>query len=986
MKCWKHWLALFALIVISGIPSSRVLAADAGSIAPLNRYFKEIWTTRQGLPHNTINSINQTPEGYLWLTSWEGVARFNGYKFKMFGRDNTTGLPDVGTRSSYLDRHGRLIIGGARGGLTSIKDGIWHPLAPGGVLINAIWVDDTDTMWFGTEGGGMFCQRPDGSRQTWGTAQGLPSNTIYGFAKAADNGMWIGTAKGLVLWQHGRFQRVSALHETPVFDLLNTPDGLIIAGENGVWQQQANTITALHPQLHNVAVSQLMRDHQGSLWMGTVQKGVFRLSHRYGLEHLDVNHGMPSNRVLDIFEDKERSVWIGTNGGLFRLRDAPFSTITTEQGLAGNYVRALLAADNGDIWVGTSRGLSRYSPTVGKVTEQVLGGESILSLAPMDKNRLLIGTYTSGVFLYENGQTRLLVDRDSGLISNEVRALLQAPDGSVWIGTAQGLAHWQHGKIRNLTTLNGLPGNFVVALHYGKQQLWVGTGTGIASYRQGKFTPIPLQSFDEAEYVFGFYAQPDKGLLWAATDRGLLRHRLDNGQTALIGRRNGLPFDKYFQLQIDGFGNIWMTSNRGVLRFSEADANAVADGQISQLPTVLYGESDGMLSAQANGGSNPTMIQQRNGTVWMATAMGVASVKPQRLQQFNEYIPQVVVERILLDDQAVPLSGHLTLGPQVQRLQIQYAGLSFIMPTRLQYRTMLEGFEQEWRDKSGQNQVEFTNLAPGQYRLNIESANPGGRWSKAAYLVIEKQPYWWQTLWAKYMAVVVMLLLVIGFTYWRTASLRRSEQLLLRQVAHKTAKLQQQAAVLENANQEKSQLLVQLQQQALALEVQAKQDALTGLANRRAFDEYFAREFTRAKHLLQPLSLVFIDIDHFKRVNDKYSHGIGDQVLIRLAQQLKKHCRATDSAARWGGEEFALLLPNTSREQAMQYCERLRQGIAMMDCSDIAMGLSLTVSIGLACSDDVAESWQLLNAVDNTLYSAKNNGRNRVECYQCPAG
>ncbi|QUN07242.1 diguanylate cyclase [Shewanella yunxiaonensis] len=981
MTYWTRLLVFVALILISEIFTSSVEAADVGNIAPLNRYFKETWTTRQGLPHNTINSIDQTPEGYLWLSSWEGVARFNGKDFKMFGRDSITGLPDVGTRASFLDNSGRLIIGGARGGLTSVKDGKWTPFAPVGVLINVLWVDDKNNIWIGTEGGGLFRQDPQGVRQQWTTVQGLPSNTIYSFANAADGGLWIGTAAGMVLWQHGQLSPVAALHKVPVFDLLKTHDGLIIASENGVSRLVGDKVIPLHPDLTNVAVSQLMLDHQGSLWMGTVQQGIFRLSKAYGLEHLDASHGMPSNRVLDLFEDKEQSIWIGTNGGLFRLRDAPFSTITTEQGLAGNYVRALLSEPNGDIWIGSSRGLSRYSRAKGFVTEIVLPGESILSLAQMADGRLLIGTYTAGVFIYDNGQTKLLVDRDSGLISNEVRALLQDPDGSIWIGTAQGLAHWHDGSVDNLTTQDGLPGNFIVELLRCDNKMWIGTGTGIAIYQNGKFSVMPIHQFDVAEYAFGMFPQEKKRLLWVATDRGLLRHNLDTDETVLIGRRNGLPFDKFFQLVIDDYGNVWLTSNRGILRFSEADANAVADGRMSTLSTVLYGESDGMLSAQANGGSNPTMVKTPEGTVWIATAMGATSVRPQRLQQFAEHTPQVVVERISMDGQEQSLTNNLTLPAAAQRVEINYAGLSFIMPTRLRYRTKLDGFDQDWRDKTGLNQVEYTNLAPGTYQLDIQSANPGGRWSPSAQLTIIKLPFWWQTLLAKYIALAATVLVIVGFTYWRTASLRRSEQYLLQQVARKTAELQQQTHNLETANQEKSVLLDKLQQQALALEIQAKQDSLTGLANRRAFDEHLAQEYARAKRLQQPLTLAFIDIDHFKWINDKFSHSVGDKALVKLAAQLKLHCRAIDIAARWGGEEFSLLLPTTTSQQAIQVCERLRMAVESMDCSSIAEGLKLTVSIGLACSDDVEESWQLLNAADDALYRAKNNGRNRVESF-----
>ncbi|QSX34798.1 diguanylate cyclase [Shewanella avicenniae] len=972
------------LFAVTALSYSLAASADAGAriyaIQPINRYFQESWTTRDGLPHNTVNSLAQTPEGYIWLTTWEGVARFNGSEFKVFGRDRTTGLPDAGMRSTHVDKTGRLILGGSRGGLTSVTHHVWQPLQAVGGLVNDIVAEDDGSFWVATEGDGLYREYSDGRREQWTVDNGMPSNSVYTLAKDAKGELWIGTSKGAVVFDKQQFHLNKAIPAVPVFDVLPIANGYLVATEFGLLQCDTALCQQYVPKLANIAVSELMFDHQGSLWIGTIERGVYRFSEPFGLEHLETDREMPRNRVLSLLQDKEKSIWIGTNGGLLRLRDVPFSTVTESQGLAGNYVRSVLAdQDDHSMWIGSSNGLSRYDITTDKVVESLIPKQSVLSLAQQTDGTLYIGTYTSGVFVYKNGKVTLLLDRQHGLISNEVRAISLSKDGSLWVGTSQGLSILKDGKLQNITTADGLPGNFIVAMAQVDDQVWIGTGTGITKWAHGKFNDIAINHFDNAEYAFGFYHQSEKQLLWGATDRGLMRHNLATGETQVIGRKDGLPFDKYFQVYIDDKHDMWMSSNRGILRFSEADANAVFDGKLKRLPIVLYGESDGLISAQANGGSSPTIAKSTDGSLWMSTARGVARVDPNRLYLFSQYTPNVEIENVALDGEAQLLSHAITIAPEVQRIEVRYAGLSYIMPSRILYRTRLQGFDQVWRENGNQHQIEFTNLAPGKYQLEIQAQNPGGEWSTPATLQIIKQPFWWQTTWVSYLALLGLLLLIGAIVLWRTHSLRRSRAKLLHLVELKTEELRRHTTHLAELNNEKSELLEMLRHQALALEKQAMQDELTGLPNRRSFDETFAREFSRAKRSGQPLALAFLDIDHFKRINDTLSHEAGDTALELLAEQLKAHCREFDVCARWGGEEFVMLLPATTLEQARRVSERLRYGVAAMDCNDIAPQLSITVSIGVACSDAAETSAELLNQADKALYRAKQSGRNRVE-------
>ncbi|WP_164731816.1 ligand-binding sensor domain-containing diguanylate cyclase [Rheinheimera mangrovi] len=949
----------------------------SAATAALTDYFRESWSTRQGLPHNTINSISQTPDGYLWFATWEGVARYNGREFKVYGREQQTGLPDSGIRALHLDPKGRLLLGGSRGGLALLQDQQWRSVDPVSALVNEVRGDAKGQLWVGTEGGGLFCLQRDGSRQQWTRHHGLPSNTLYSMLHDDKDGLWLGTAEGLAYLQQGKLSSVENSPKLPIFALAFYKNQLYLGTERGLYRQQGEHFVVVQSELQQTAISRLLVDHQDDLWIGTVEEGVFRLSN-YGLEQLTAKHGMPNNRVLAIYQDNEHSIWLGTNGGLFRLRDAPFATLSTEQGLPDNFVRTVLQHSDGSIWIGTARGVARYLNGKLLTEQNLLPEQSVLSLAETARGDVLIGTYSSGVFQYSDGKLTKLLDRSSGLLSNEVRAILPLQEGSIWLGTAQGLNHYHAQQMQSYTTREGLTADFVVALHKIGDVLWIGTGTGVTRLVNGKFEPLPLSQLDQTEYAFDFFEQAEQQLLWLATDRGLARYRLDTAELSLVGRKAGMPFDKIFQVQADLHGNLWLSSNRGILRISQQSANAVADGTAARVAYELYGESDGMLSAQANGGSNPAAMLAQDGSLWFATASGVSRVQPDRLAGFAETVPPVVLEELLVNGVTQKISGSMELQPDSDRVELHFAGLGYVMPDRIQYRSRLVGFDANWLDRGQQNFAEYTNLAPGRYEFLVQAANPGGEWSKAARIELIKHPHWWQTRnfqWLSALSVLAVLLLLL---YWRMSSLRHSQQRLKRQVEEKTAELQQKANSLQAADEEKSALLAQLHQQTLALALQARQDGLTGLANRRAFDEVLSKEFTRSQRLKQPLALAFIDIDHFKVINDTWSHNAGDLALAAIAEKIRQHSRSVDCAARWGGEEFALLMPSTSLEQAQQVCERLRLEIMALDWLDIAQELCITVSIGIAISDELTDAKQLLFLADQALYQAKQQGRNRV--------
>ncbi|GGD59084.1 ligand-binding sensor domain-containing diguanylate cyclase [Lacimicrobium alkaliphilum] len=951
----------------------------------LTDFFQESWTTRDGLPHNTINSIQQTEDGYLWFATWEGVARFNGRSMEVFGRGEKTGLPDTGTYNLGKDCQGNLLVTSARGGLSKVRPERWVAEPAFSSMVRALHCDAAGDLWLGTDNAGVIRQQPDGTRTRFSAAQGLTDERVYDLVSDKDGAIWVGTAGGLFRIVSEQAQavdndkRFSGLPDGPVFSVkVDLKDRLLIGTENGVYRLENQRFTRLDSRLDDVAALELLVGQNGALWIGTVENGLFRI-HNGELEHLSAQEGLPNNRITSLFIDREGSLWLGTNGGLFRLRDAPFSTLTDEKGLTDNFVRALLQARDGSIYIGTSRGLDVIQGDQLKALNGKVVSSSVLSLAQAPDNAIWVGSYTQGLARWHEGKVQQAFTRDSGLFSNEVRAILPVDDTRLWVGTVNGLNIIQNRLVTALPQQNELPSPFISSLLSAPDgRIWIGTAKGLAYWKDNQLEVLDLGPHEQAEFIFGFYQQPDNQALWAASDRGLLRYDYASESLGLVGVSAGMPFDKYFQIVADEQGFFWVSSNRGIIRINSEHATQVALGERTSLDYELFGESDGMVSSQANGGSNPAAIKTHDGDIWIATAKGVARVQPERLSEFSAIVPPAVIESLVADGKPYQPANLPLLPAGTNRIEIRYAGLGFVMPSKIQYRTLLEGFDNDWVSRNTQTSSEFTNLPPGEYEFKVMASYPDGEWSQQESVRFSIQPFFWQRTSFWVLVIALVLLLVSGLIKWRLVSLQRAANTLKLKVDEQTAELREKAESLQRADIEKSALVEKIRQQSEAFELQARQDALTGLGNRRAFDEAITRELSRARRHESPLCLILLDLDFFKRVNDQFSHAIGDKVLTLVAQSIRENSREIDTLARWGGEEFALLLPNTCLEDALALAERLRQSISQLDCRLLLGDFSLTGSLGLAEAKEGENAEALLHRADNALYRAKEEGRNRV--------
>jgi diguanylate cyclase (GGDEF)-like protein len=936
---------------------------------PLSDQFVEVWTTRDGLPHSTVHGIAQTPDGFLWLATWEGLVRYDGHDFHLYRRADIPGLLDDGVRALNIGATGDLWASSARGGIVRRHDGHWSALAPVASLVTDLLDTGDGGLWVATLHDGVVRIEASGQRRSVSVANGLPSETVNALASDARGQAWAATSQGLALIEGGRARAIGrqTLPHGPVFSLLALADGRVLAGtEHGAYVGDARGFARLHPGLAAYAITRLWRDDDGSIWAGTNNNGLARVIGG-SLEWLDIGKGLPNNRVLALRRDREGSLWVGTNGGLARVRPAPIHTYTRVDGLADDFVRATLVDRDGTIWIGSGQGLDHLDLHSGMITRlrfsARLADVSVLSLAQDAQGDILVGTFHDGLLRVHEGRLANTFTMDTGLPANEVRAILPARDGRLWIGTKQGLVVCEGSRTRTYGTLDGLAADFIQALYEDADgSVWVGTARGAVRFVGDTMQSVDLGGSD-AQYVYGFLPSVDGKAMWLATDRGLVRVSRHGGLVAVVGRSQGLPFEKIFAMVADAQGRLWLTGNEGIVGLQLADIEDVAAGRRSVVSARLYGRADGMVSAQANGGSTPAAALDHDGHLWVATAQGAARLDPTVPLQQMASLPGIAIESVQVDGREVDLKQSPELPPGDHRIVVRFVAPALLSAARVRYRYRLGRAAPAWVELGSRREVQLTHLGPGAFELQLQAWLPGEPAASMANLAFTIRAHWWQRPWVwGLLAALAGLVAYVTFLV-RLRHLRSNERHLRALVGERTAELQVQTQIAEQL---------------------ARTDSLTLLANRRAIDQALEADGQGAAARL-PLCLLLLDLDNFKPINDQFGHAAGDIALGQVAAVLREQVRMPDIAARWGGDEFAVLLHDCDEAKALLVAERICAAVAAIDCSNFAPGAAITASIGMACADRRSghtQSGTLVAHADQAVYRAKRDGRNRVRVAQ----
>ena len=771
-------MAFTVLIFWLGVLSKTEISAQ---------YRFDSWTTDNGLPQVSVNSILQTRDGFLWLTTFGGLARYDGLRFQVYNSGNTKGL----RTSRFLN----------------------------------LFEDIEGNLWITTEGQGITRYR-DGSFTTYTTENGLPGNLIRRMDKDANGDFLLEVGEQILRWKDEAFVSYTPADGEPTKNILQrTRSGAVWYLENSRLRKFENgRITTDYAP--NFSVLRVFEDSQGRLWITRNGRNLLSMLKDGKLTNYLEKDGYPEFRFGTVFEDWQGGIWFATRSGLIRYQDEKFTRYQTADGLISDDLTHVYQDREGTIWVGTSGGLSRLTErtVTAYSTQNGLAADNVYPIYQDRSGKIWIGSW-AGLTVYENGVfqnvgerysvadqniTALFEDREgtfwignwAGEIKQvkgdsvttispgnktTVRVIYQDRAGTMWFGTSDGLLKGtkDEGKGMNDTenfsfirhpssVIPDLAGKEIFAIREDRRgQLWIGTSAGLIIYRDNVFTPLTEADGIAGGIVRSIYEDAD-GALWIGMyDSGL--YRFKDGRFTHFTTNEGLFDNGAFQIIEDGGEQFWISCNLGIYRVRKSELNDFADGQIEKVISIPYNKRDGMLNSECNGGASPAGIKALDGRIWFPTQKGIAVINPETVP-FNSHPPPVVIESLVVDTKPFALLSPVKIEPGQTNLEIHYAGLSFINPELVKFKYKLEGLDEDWIDATTRRTAFYSHLPPGKYLFTVIAANRDGVWNEqGAKLEITVVAPFWRTDWFIALAALAVIATVFSVFRLRENELKRRQ-------------------------------------------------------------------------------------------------------------------------------------------------------------------------------------------------------------------
>lgn len=971
-------------------------------------------TNPYSISGNSIYALLETKDGTLWIgTDPGGLNRYNREtsRFTAFKNDKTNpaSLSDNGVWSLFEDSRGTLWVG-TRNGLNAMDrtNGTFKAYLAGNIIYRII-EDRSGMLWVGTREGLFRLDPATGETQQYRNdpddPNSLSSNRVWGLCIDSRGVFWVATRGGGINRFDPKTEKFAAYQ--------NNPDDPNSLSDNNTWN--------------------IYEDRSGTLWVATERGGLNRFE-REQETFVDYQHNpndpfsLSHNDVYGLFEDRSGVLWITSRrGGVNRLYPALqrfnyYRHIPEVTSLKVNNIGGIWESPDGLLWVGTvGGGLNRINRQTGEVKTYLndaknpvsISGNDIYTLYQDAGGMLWIGLQGAGLSRldpeteqFTSFKTRL--DNPKSIASNYITAILSAGDGQLWLGTlgygldlfdpvASEAVNFKH----DASNTNSLGEDTIYNLAADPSgKIWIATGRAGADLFDPQTKTFTHYTHDASNTqtiidntVNAIY--PAKDAVWMGTSGGLSRLNRTSGLFRNYTLKDGLPNNTIYGILPDDQGNIWLSTGKGLSRFDPKT------GTFRNFDPI-----DGLQSNQFNLFSyhrGPT------GELFFGGPNGLNSFFPAAVQD-NSYLPQVIFTGFQLFNQPVnPGSPELPRSlNQLESLTLRYdqsvftfefASDNYQAGRKNLFQYKMEGFDKDWSPPSTRRQAFYTNLDPGVYTFMVRAANNDGLWNNAQprTLKLTIEPPWWRTSWFYGLMIISAILLVFFAVQARINGVQRRNRELEQHVFERTSELRSTNQQLRDEIELREKIQHQLETANARLQNQieeitalrddlrelAVRDVLTGLYNRRYLEEQLALDVIKSQQSGQPISVLMLDIDHFKAFNDTHGHKAGDVVLQTLGRLLSTQVRQSDVACRYGGEEFVIIMPNTHLEDAHHRAEGLRHAFEKSRIQHETTTLSATLSIGVATYPDHGLSYEeLLDHADHALYQAKASGRNCVMTYK----
>ncbi len=770
------------------------LFAQEPRIVPLSEYNLRSWSTKDGLPNDKISIVYQSTQGYIWLGSQEGLARFDGAQFEIFDKKNTPVFPHSQIVSLIEDKDSTIWISTIRGIVKSRHGKFTAVPVETGIapfICNTFFINHKGNLLVGTRTGVL--RIVNGTVSNAGSYNRYLDNSVNAFSEDEAGQIWIGTERGL-----HRLNGIDLKDEnsnglpapTIISSLCVGRDQTLWVGTSSGLFYSKNALPRKFERLSGLGseyIRSLLADRSGNIWIGTEKSGLYRYAGGK-LEGITTREGLSADYVLSLCEDREGNIWAGTfYNGVDEIWRGKFATYSTTDGLAGPLVRAIAEARDGTMWIGTESGLSRWKSgeVVSYTTKEGLPDDEIRSVFVDDRGIVWLGT-RKGVSRFD-GRHFQNYSKSDGLSNDYSRVVTDDFDGNIWIGHAgQGIDRLKEGKFTNMEG-EGIPPDDIRVISRGKNRtMWIGTAAGLLRWKDGHSTLYSREA-GIAHDVFEVY-EDSAHTVWIGTYGDGL-YRLKDEKIVQITTKDGLFDDVVYQILEDGRQNFWMSSNHGIFRVPREQLNEVAEKKIAKVECVSYGNPDGMKSSECNGNSQPAGIRTKDGRLWWPTTNGVAVINSSDIP-VNSVPPEVTIETLKVDSLSVNLDNPVRIDAGYSYLEIHYAGLSFVVPEKMIFQYKLEGFDKIWKDAGSRRVAYYTNIPPGKYMFQVRARNYDGFWSKEGVsLAIELRPYFYQTSWFFLLCGIILAGSIVVAYRWRVALLLKREKELQKRVNEAIAQM-----------------------------------------------------------------------------------------------------------------------------------------------------------------------------------------------------
>ena len=712
-----------------------------------------MWKSDAGV--QGVRRLKQTPDGYLWLAGRGGLLRFDGVRFTTYLAGSVEGLESSTMQDLLVDPDGSLWVATLGGGLAHYQNEKFRSYTSRDGLpsndVNSLYRDAHGVLWVGTREGKIARQTRNGFEEV---RLGLPATRITAFMEDVDQSLWIATfGSGMFRLRGGVLTPYSVgdgLPDTQVLSLCRDRSGKIwTAGWNGV--SSWNGVRFVPDRTINKVVGNAVRcaeDRDGNLWIAS-SSGLFRS--QFGrVSKLNRDLGLSGDFASDVFEDREGNLWVATRSGLDRLRDGTVRTYTHREGL-GNSSGPIIAADDGAIWSISAERIARItangirewqSPLRSYRTPRTFAPRTVLS---QPGSQFLIG-FDRGVMRWSPQRSELV----AGTAALDVRCLLEARDGSIWIGTAnRGLLRWRSPLGSQPILKTRVPDGSIESLaedHDGA--IWAGSNSGRGLYRvDGQH----VQNFGRAEglpspYVFTLFVDRN-GSLWIGSMSGV--SWFQDGRLRTASSQQGLPADQVFAILDDSYDRLWFTSIKGIATIEKISLTEWAAGRRKRLTPRIHQTAEPPLARTV-----PNAVRSADGHLWFTVADGVSEVmppSPDASQSTGEF--HVLVEDVVIDGVAQLRQDRIRIPPGARSIQLGYTAPTLSSPETVRFRYRLEGIEHDWVAADSRRIAFYNNLAPGAYKFRVSAIASDAHWRDAPVLVLEQLPFFYQTLWFKLLAL-----------------------------------------------------------------------------------------------------------------------------------------------------------------------------------------------------------------------------------------